>query len=175
MALELVRWRDDTARGEDRPVQQVLQDAGLVEVAKRRPVDADRLRQIRGLHEGTVRRRGPGILDAVERGNSAEPIPSDGIKPPPGHPGDAALIVLAEALLRARAAQAELAYELLAARADLQRIVTAVRQGLPEPDVRTLQGWRRELVGEELLELLAGGRALRIDDGLELVVDRVGR
>ena len=173
VALELVRWRDDTAREEDRPVQQVLQDAGLVEIAKRRPADNDKLRQIRGLHEGTVRRRGRGILDAVERGRSAEPIPSDGVKPLPGHPGDAALIVLSEALIRARAAQAELAYELLAARADLQRIVTAVRQGLPEPDVRTLQGWRRELVGDELLELLAGGRALRIDEQLELVVDDI--
>ncbi len=173
VALELVRWRDDTAREEDRPVQQVLQDAGLVEIAKRRPADSDKLRQIRGLHEGTVRRRGRGILDAVERGRAAEPIPSDGVKPPPGHPGDAALIVLSEALVRARAAQAELAYELLAARADLQRIITCVRQGLPEPDVRTLQGWRRELVGDELLELLAGARSLRIDERLELVVDDV--
>ena len=174
VALELVRWREDTARSEDRPVQQVLQDAGLVELAKRRPADAERLRQIRGLHEGIVRRRGPGILDAVRRGREAEPIPANGSKPPPGHPGDAALIVLAEALVRARAAQAELAYELLAARADLQRIVTSVRLGLPEPDVRTLQGWRRAVVGDELLELLAGRRALRIDDGLELVVDDVG-
>ncbi len=173
VALELVRWRDDTARQEDRPVQQVLQDAGLVEIAKRRPADDERLRQIRGLHEGTVRRRGRGILQAVEDGRAADPIPADGIKLPPGHPGDAALIVLAEALVRARAVQAELAYELLAARADLQRIITSVRQGLPEPDVRTLQGWRRELVGDELLELLAGRRAMRIDDRLELVVDHV--
>jgi ribonuclease D len=64
--------------------------------------------------------------------------------------------------VRARAAEAELAYELLAARADLQRIVTAARGGSDEPPVRTLQGWRRELVGDELLELLAGRRSLRV-------------
>jgi len=79
--------------------------------------------------------------------------------------------VLAEALVRARAEPAEVAYELLAARADLQRIITAVRLGLDEPDVRTLEGWRREVVGAELLELLAGRRALSVGDGLRIVVD----
>jgi len=79
--------------------------------------------------------------------------------------------VLAEALVRARAEPAEVAYELLAARADLQRIVTAVRLGHEEPDVRTLQGWRREVVGAELLELLAGRRGLYVGDGLRIQVE----
>ena len=77
-------------------------------------------------------------------------------------PLDAPVIALAEALVRARALEAKLAYELIAARADLQRIVLAMRDGAPQPDVRTLQGWRRELVGDELLELLAGRRSLRV-------------
>ena len=90
--------------------------------------------------------------------------------------GDAATDdALAEALVRTRAMDAELAYELIAARADLQRIVTAVRIGADtsteaQPDIRTLQGWRRELVGEELLELLHGRRELRVgaDLGVEV-------
>jgi ribonuclease D len=64
--------------------------------------------------------------------------------------------------VRARALQEELAYELIAARADLQRIVLAMRDGRPAPEVRTLQGWRRAVVGDELLELLDGKRALTI-------------
>ncbi len=171
VAFAITQWREDTARQEDRPVQSVLPDAALVEIAKRRPRDLDRLRQIRGLHEGTVRRRGRALLDEVARGRELPPIPVEGDRPPPTDPRDAALIVLAEGLVRARAAQAQLAYELLAARADLQRIVTAARLGLDEPDVRTLQGWRRELVGTELLELLAGRRTLRVGDALDIVVD----
>ena len=31
--------------------------------------------------------------------------------------------------------------------------------------MRTLQGWRRELVGDELLELLAGRRTLGVGAG----------
>jgi ribonuclease D len=73
--------------------------------------------------------------------------------------------------VRTRAAEAELAYELIAARADLQKIVTCVRDGVDEPDVRTLQGWRREVVGEELLELLRGGRALRVGPGLRIEIN----
>ena len=36
------------------------------------------------------------------------------------------------------------------------------RTGQPEPEVRTLTGWRREVVGNELLALLRGERAIAI-------------
>ena len=170
VALALTQWRDSCAAQEDKPIQTVLADAALVEIAKRRPQDLDRLRQIRGLHEGVVRRRGKEIIEQVERGRGLPPIPVDGDRPAPADPRDAGLIVLAEALVRARAAQSGFAYELLAARADLQRVVTAVRLGTEAPDVRTLNGWRRELVGDELLELLAGKRSLYIDDKLDIAV-----
>ena len=65
--------------------------------------------------------------------------------------------------MRARAREAGLAYELLAARADLQAIVAARRVGGEEADVRTLRGWRRELVGDELLELLDGRVSLSVE------------
>ena len=143
----------------------VLADAALVEIAKRRPQSLERLAQIRGLNEGTLRRRGNSIVAAVERGRGRDPIPSDGVRSPPPDPGDAPLIALAEALVRSRAQAAGLAYELIAARADLAPIVVSARRGAPEPDVRTLRGWRRELVGSELLELLAGRRTLTVSDG----------
>jgi ribonuclease D len=170
VARELVAWREAIARDGDRPVPSILPDAALVEIAKRRPQSLERLAQIRGLNEGTLRRRGNAIVAAVERGRERDPIPADGVRTPPPDPGDAPLIALGEALVRARAAEAELAYELLAARADLQRIVTALREGTAEPDVRTLQGWRRELVGDELLELLAGRRSLRVGPGRRIEV-----
>jgi len=171
VALELVRWREETARENDRPVPSVLADAPLVEVAKRRPASLDRLAQIRGLNESTLRRRGRAILGVVERGRTREPIPVDGDRPAPTDANDAPLIALGEALVRARAAEAGLAYELIAARADLQRVVTAVRLGEPDPNVRTLQGWRREVVGTELLELLQGRRSLRVGPGRTIEVD----
>jgi ribonuclease D len=170
VAFELVQWREGVARESDRPVPSVLADAALVEVAKRRPASLERLAQIRGLNESTLRRRGRAILEVVERGRGRDAIPVDGDRPSPSDPGDAPLIALGEALVRARAAEAQLAYELIAARADLQRIVTAVRNGDGEADVRTLQGWRRAVVGAELIELLQGRRSLRVGPGRTIEV-----
>jgi ribonuclease D len=162
VARELVAWREEAAREGDRPVSSVLHDAALIEIAKRRPQSVDRLRQIRGLNDATLHRRGKAIVEAVARGREREPIAVEGVRPTQPDAEDAPLIALGEALVRTRAMESELAYELIAARADLQKIVTAVREGTPEPEVRTLQGWRREVVGIELLELLAGRRALRV-------------
>ncbi|HEY4098181.1 MAG TPA: HRDC domain-containing protein [Baekduia sp.] len=162
VARELVEWREEAARTGDRPVSSVLHDAALIEIAKRRPASVDRLRQIRGLNDATLHRRGKQIVEAVARGRERDGIPVEGVRPSQPDAEDAPIIALGEALVRSRAMESELAYELIAARADLQRIVTSVREGEPEPEVRTLQGWRREVVGEELLELLSGRRTLRV-------------
>jgi len=165
LARELAAWRERTAAAEDRPVGSVLRDPTLVELAKRGPASAAELGQIRGAGPDVVRRRARDILAALERGRAAEPIRLDEGDRLATDSSDGPTIALAEALVRARAHAAGLAYELIAARADLAPIVVAVRRGRPEPDVRTLRGWRRELVGAELLELLAGKRRLGVRDG----------
>jgi ribonuclease D len=163
IARELVRWREEVAATQDQPVQRVLADAALVEIAKRRPTSQAKLEQIRGVNPGSLRRRGGHLLDAVKRGAELPPSEQEpNERPPAPHPDDAPLIALAEALVRARAREAGLAYELLAARADLQAIVIARRTNGAEADVRTLHGWRRELVGNELLELLDGKVSLSV-------------
>lgn len=165
VARELAAWRESTAQEEDRPPGSLLSDASLIEVARRQPDQIAGLDQIRGLHRGISRRRGDQIIEASKRGRNAPPLPAEA-QPDrvPTEPSDLPLISLAEALVRARAKQEGVAYELVAARADLAQIVAAARRGEPEPPVRTLHGWRRALVGELLLELLAGRRALAVDD-----------
>ena len=164
VARELVEWREQTAERTNRPVQSVLSDAGLVEVARRRPAALEDLGRIRGIGPASQGRRAKELLDAVARARRrpAEPAPQGG-RPAPPKPEDLPLVAVCEALVRTRAREAGLAYELLAARADLQAIVTAVRVGADPPDVRTLRGWRAELVGQELMELLDGGLRLSVE------------
>jgi ribonuclease D len=171
VARELVEWREGLAASQDRPVQSVLADAALVELAKRKPDSRRALENIRGINPGNLRRRGDDIIDVINRGRDREPIPFEGERRPGPHPGDGPLIALAEAIVRSRVTAAELAYELVASRADLQAILTAARVG-EDADVRTLDGWRRELVGDELLALLRGERSLHVDDFTVVIEER---
>jgi ribonuclease D len=167
VARELAAWRERTAAQEDKPVGTILGDPALVELAKRQPRALDSLAQTRGIHRSTVKRRGEAILAAIARGRQAPPIPRDERRTR-SEPGDSPLIALAEALLRARAQEAGLAYELIASRAELEQIVAAARRGEPEPPVRTLEGWRRELVGADLRDLLDGRTAVGVGPGHRL-------
>jgi ribonuclease D len=165
VARELAAWRERMASREDRPVGAVVRDPTVVELAKRQPTGRRELAQIRGVNPDVVRRRGDDIIAAVERGKNAPPIKLDEGERLASEAQDGPVTALAEALVRARAQEAGLAYELIAARADLAPIVVSARRGDSEPDVRTLRGWRPELVGAELLELLAGRRGLRVGPG----------
>jgi ribonuclease D len=161
VAKQLAAWRERTAAEEDRPVGSVLADPALVELAKRHPSSLSALEQIRGIHPSGIKRRGAAILEAIAAGMKEPPIPRE---EPRGRsdPEDAPLIVLAESVLRARALEAGLAYELIASRGELEMIVAAARRGEPEPEVRTLEGWRAELVGTDLRDLLAGRKAVSV-------------
>jgi ribonuclease D len=169
VARELAAWRERTAAAADRPVGSIVADPALVELAKRKPSNPQGLEQIRGLHPPVIKRRGGAILEAIARGREAEPIAREEARGR-SEPGDAPLIALVESLLRARALDAGLAYELIAARAELEQIVGAARRHDPEPPVRTLRGWRSELVGDDLRALLAGQRALSVGDGRRLAM-----
>ena len=169
VARELAAWREQTASDVDRPVGSILADPALVELAKRKPSAVEGLEQIRGLHPPVIKRRGQAILEAIARGREADPIPRDEPRTR-SEAGDAPLISLSEALLRTRALEAGLAYELIASRAELEQIVAAARRGEEEPAVRTLMGWRSELVGTDLRTLLDGRGGLSVGPGRRVVL-----
>jgi ribonuclease D len=169
VARELAAWRERTASEADRPVGSIVADPALVELAKRKPSALAALEQIRGLHPPVIKRRGAAILEAIARGREAEPIDREEARGR-SEPGDAPVISLLEALLRARALEAGLAYELIASRAELEQIVGASRRAEDEPPVRTLRGWRSELVGGQLRDLLQGRCALSIDPDRRLAM-----
>jgi ribonuclease D len=78
------------------------------------------------------------------------------------------VIALVEAWLRARALEVGLAYELISSRAELEALIGAARRGEPEPIVRALTGWRDQLVGSDLRNLVAGRRAVAVGEDLRL-------
>lgn len=169
VAREVAAWRERVAQQEDKPPSTIVADQAVVAIARGAPRSVDNLSDVRGLYPKAIRRWGDEIVAAVRRGEGSEPPAKEG-----GGgfsvAADAPVIALCEALVRARALEAGLAYELIASRADLTRVVVAARQGRPEPEVRTLQGWRRALVGDELDRLLSGELSLAVGEGRGLRV-----
>ena len=167
VAIELVEWRERVAARLDRSVPSIIPDHVLVELARRRPSSRDGLAQTRGLPVATRERRGQELLDAIARGTEREP-PAALPEPPRTAPEDAPLVALGQALVRQASLETGVGAELIATQAEIVRAVEAARRG-EEARVRVLEGWRRDVVGAELLELLAGRRSLRVGpNGLEV-------
>jgi ribonuclease D len=171
LARELVEWREEIAREMDRPAAYVLPDQALIELARRAPSNRAGLEQIRGLPAQTLHRRGDELLAALRRG-ADRPAPAPPPELGPREPVDAPLVSLAQALVRHRSMEAGVAVELIATQAELSTLVSALRRGEDGVGVRAMSGWRRELIGEELRELVAGRVALSADVGGGLRVSR---
>jgi ribonuclease D len=169
VARELVEWREREARSADRPPGAVLPDQALVELARRTPRDRNGLEQIRGLPPQMLHRRGDDLLATIARGRE-RPAPEAPPEPSPRDPADAPLVSLAQALVRHRSMESGVAVELIATQSELATLVQSLRRGDNGDHVRVSHGWRRELVGEELGELVKGRRALSVDAGGRLVV-----
>jgi ribonuclease D len=161
VALVLVEWRQDLAQQIDRPPSSILPDHVLVEVARRQPATKKAFEEVRGMPGQTLQRWHRELLEAIARGQDA-PEPPDLPDIEPGDSGDAPLIALGQALVRQRAIEEKVAVDLVSTQSDIAAVVGSLRRDDGEPDVRTLQGWRRELVGDELVNLLSGKSVVRV-------------
>lgn len=147
----LARWREERAQRRNLPRSWVLADDAVREIARVPPRDLAQLRDLRVMPDSAAGKLGGEILEALARaaGESLDGIEqrNDG-RPTPEE--QALQKRLADAL-RATASRLEVAPEVLATQKDLRRLVKGER------DVPPLRGWRRETVGEPLLEVLAKG------------------
>jgi ribonuclease D len=116
-----------------------------------------------------MHRRGDRLIEAIARGREG-PAPPPPPEPPRRDSADAPLVSLAQALVRQRSVEEGVAVELIATQSELSTLVTALRRGEGADHVRVGAGWRRELVGDELVELVAGRRALSVGPDGELRV-----
>jgi ribonuclease D len=157
----------------------VLRDDLLVELAKRKSPDTQQIAAIRGMQRSDLRHILPGIADAIDRGLSLPDAECPGGEkhrmPPPQ------FTVLGQFLATAVAGvcrQLEIAPALVGTAGDMRELL-AHRLGYGEDAETPLlaTGWRAEVVGSLIDDLLSGRASLRIGDLKSrepLVIDRRG-
>ena len=180
IARELWHWRDAVAEQRNMPPKRVLRDDLLVELCKRKSADEREISAIRGMQRSDLRHIIQGLAAAIERGLECpeEDLPGgERHRAPPSQ-----LAMLGQFLATAVAGvcrQMNLAPALVGTSSDMRDLL-AWKLGYGDPDRTPLlaTGWRAEVVGDLVDDLLAGRASLRIGDIRShdpLIVERHGR
>ena len=164
-AREVAAWREEEAARRDVPRKWVITDEQIVEACKREARTIDELFMVRGMREKLPTRDARTVAALLRKGLDAPqdrwPVLDRASK---SEPNVDAQLDLMEAVVRLRARENGIAMQTLASRDDLARLA----RGYTE-EVDVLRGWRRAMVGEELLDLLAGRLALSLgEEGLRV-------
>ncbi|QAX82043.1 ribonuclease D [Candidatus Pseudomonas adelgestsugas] len=152
---ELCAWREQQARARDLPRNRIIYERSLWLMATYRPDNLVALGKIACIHQCTLHQDGQALLDLIKHAGSvsmdqwplavSKPLPVDA----------AVLIKQLRALGQAEAQRLKIAPELMLRKKILEVLV---KSGYPSgpyklPDM--LRGWRRELMGQALLDGLA--------------------
>lgn len=166
VARRLAEWRFEQARRTNRPLRQVLRDDLLVAIAKRQPSSKRDLEALRDLNRPHLQRAANDILAAVAEAQVVAPenLPEPAERPDEG-PGTSMVVNLLAAALTQCCGQHKVALGLVGTTQDLRDLTRWHIQGRPETSRPALaRGWRDEVCGETLLDVLSGRTALRVID-----------
>lgn len=144
-AAALAAWREQCAIRSNRPRQWILKDAVVLQLAVSNPDSQASLASVTGMPAATAQRSATELLAVL-----ASATDSDHSYVPPARPTE-------QQKMRLKTMQAEVAKiatdlgitaELIAPKKELSAIM------LGERDSRVFTGWRRDVVGRRLLEML---------------------
>jgi ribonuclease D len=166
----LARWREIEAQDKDVPRGRIVKDETLGDLAGSPPRSQADLAKVRGLSAAWATNPiGDRLIRALQE---AEPLPADEMpaREPqrPGLSSEGALIAdLLKLLLKIRSKESGVAPRLIVRGDDLDALAAGVRDGLP-----VLDGWRREVFGDDALALVEGNLGFVVKGG-KLTMTRV--
>lgn len=159
----LASWREQIALDANRPPSWILPDPVMTALARRPPKDSHELASARAMPKRTADRCADEILSALAAGE-CDPVE----RPPrsPRRPADVeALAPMVGGLVQAASREHDIAARFIGTRSDIEALIGWWDDGKPEPveGVRMMEGWRRALIGEEIVRFLDGERAIAVD------------
>ncbi|MCE1114265.1 MULTISPECIES: ribonuclease D [Pseudomonas] len=153
---ELCAWREREARSRDVPRNRILKEHSLWPMAKGQPSSLQALGKIEEMHPRTIRQDGEFLIQLIKRaaGLPAEQWPQRLPEPLPIEA--AGILKRLRAIGQAEGERLQIAPELMLRKKTLEALL---KSGYPDgpyqlPD--SLRGWRRERMGQALLDDLAG-------------------
>jgi len=168
VARRLAEWRFEEAKRSNRPLRQLLRDDLLVAIAKRQPSNRRDLEALRDFNRPHLLNKSNDLLAVIAE---AQLVPHEELPEPPDRhedgPGLTMVVNLLAAALAQCCAQHKVASGLVGASHDLKDLIRWHAQGCPEtqqPDL--VRGWRAEVCGSALTDVLSGRCTLRVVDPL---------
>lgn len=162
---ELWQWRYDEARRRNQPQKRLLRDDLLVELAKHQVDNPKKISAIRGMNRGLLRHKAADLADCVRRGlqSPEKRIPKDRCGRAPSQ-----LNLLGQFLtpaLNTICQRATVAASMVGTASDVRALIS-YRLGFDKSaDVPSLtRGWRAELVGNLIDDLIAGKKSIHINN-----------
>jgi ribonuclease D len=164
---ELWTWRQAEAERRDLPPRRVLRDDLIVELAKRKSDQPDKIRAIRGMHRAGSRPVVEQLAECIRVGLEA-PLDELGRRPHDAMPSQLNLLgQFLSPALSSICRGANVATSLVGTASDVRDLI-AYRLNFGGAQRREppalAQGWRADLVGHLIEELLAGSKSIRIEN-----------
>jgi len=152
---ELCAWREREARARDLPRNRIVREQSLWPLAKLQPDNLQTLAKIEDMHPRTVRQDGEQILALIKAAASVAPEQWPSVLPEPLPIEASAVLKQLRAIGQREAERLNMAPELMLRKKTLEALL---KTGYPDgpyhlPD--SLRGWRRERMGQALLDSLA--------------------
>ncbi len=164
---ELWLWREGEAERRNCPVRRVLRDDLIVEMAKRRSAEPKQIRAIRGMDRGDLQRHVPALSQAIAKALAEPEATCPTTVRREASPQLAMLGQFLSSALSSICRAAEVAPSMVGTPNDVRDLI-AYQLGEYESNdgqpPSLAQGWRAEVVGQLLDDLLAGKVSIRIRD-----------
>jgi ribonuclease D len=148
----LAAWREHEAIAQNKPKRWILSDDQLLSIAQQMPKTREQFAQLRDFAASLVERYAAKLLALIEQAQQEPknlwPELEDNRRKPSMQQEATADMV--NAVLRIKAGEHSISPQLLATRDHIHQLLSG------EHDIPLLQGWRLELAGQAVLDIMAG-------------------
>lgn len=165
---KLADWREKEAAFRNRPVRRILRDDLLVDLAKRKPTTKAQALATRDLNRPEYKRRLEDVVEVITQAMSltdAELPDKQKSRRQESSSDEQVISKLLALSLSNRCAELDISQTLVANNKDLSELVRFHRFGHKKgPTPRLLDGWRGEVCGQLLIDVMDGKIGFRVAD-----------